>query len=184
VLVVAQLARALDCGSRNGGSTPLDQTVVLAGGSGFGFPKSMWQVRHLPRTPCLVTRLVSRLACRASEAGSIPARGADHGDVQKAARHSCKVALRERYPTSPPMLPRLPGWGRAPGMGEAAGSNPAGSSVTRVKCSWPHAWLPTKRRRIIPVDAHAGLVQWQNAALPTLRHRLESGNPHSVTSYH
>lgn len=54
--------RALDCGSRDGGSIPLGRTRAT-------FPKYVG----------LVTRLVSRLACRASEAGSKPARGATRG---------------------------------------------------------------------------------------------------------
>jgi hypothetical protein len=38
-------------------------------------------------------------------------------------------------------------------------------ATSRVRCSWPHAWLPTKRTRIVPERAHS-----RTTGVPVARH--------------
>lgn len=73
----SSMVRALDCGPRYGGSTPLDQTDVPAGGSGARTPKAHRARSTRARdSECLVSQLVWAPACRAEETDSISVRGA------------------------------------------------------------------------------------------------------------
>lgn len=83
---------------------PIGKAPVLGTG------ESRFDSGHLDHARyCPMTRLVSRLACRASEAGSKPAWGAltnlpivPNGVVQKAANLPCKQVFSERYRAIPP----------------------------------------------------------------------------------
>lgn len=125
---------------------------------------------------CPMARLVSRLACRASEAGSKPAWGAIR--PRRGGKRASKT--REGWVRILPVVP----WGRAEGCRLALQAGFLGAlpsdSTNAPLAQWQSTRMVRERRRLESgMGLHfARLVYWLHGWLPTSRRRLDSVNAH------